>query len=1041
VKNFVVYKSSAGSGKTFTLVKEYLRLALYDKRKLNENYKAILAVTFTNKAAAEMKTRVIEALHQISASESFPKTGEILCEELQIEQSDLQKRAGIVLKSILHNYSDLSIGTIDSFTHKIVKTFAHDMKLPVNFNIETDTEAFYDKVISVLFSKIGEDPYISKLLKEFALNKAENDAGWDPEKQIRNFSALLLKENSSEYTEQLLKLSTDELDDIRKQFFEFIQHYKTNLKNQSQQALILIKQKGLSDDDFKYKAAGPQNFFKKCFNLSVTIEDAEGSRIVNALEKNEWSTNKSEALESILPRLDEIARNLIQFIKENFRNYSLCSILGKQMYPLMLLKKIEEISREQKDEERIVFISDFNRKIFEIIQNEPAPFIYERLGERYRHFLLDEFQDTSSLQWQNILPLLDNSLANGWYNMLVGDGKQSIYRWRNANVKQFVKLPAVEKVGSGADTSERAGSLSRNFEARLLDTNYRSLKNIIEFNNSLFLALSEQLLQEDGKSIYTDQVQKTLSGKTSEGYITLNAGKTERDLLSDKTFDISLKYISDALNNGFEYKDICILCRKKEHGNQMANYLVEKNIPVVSSDSLLIRNNTEVQVVLAWLKYLSDRKDFISATVILNYLRSSGRIDADKMHEFTRELGKQSTLFEMLKRLGIELGTGQLSAGNLFDQCLVIINALELNKTAYHYVRFFLDEVHEFLTQKNSNLSWFFQWWERRSTKASLIIPENTNAVKIMTIHSSKGLEFPVVIIPYCNWIYNRSEETWVNVPGNEAILPVSVVNLSGKSAAAGFEQEHQQETQDQVLDNLNLLYVAFTRAVERLHIITLSSKSNNKPTVATWIEQYFAENQKLIGDCFYEIGKAEPKVSKEKEKNTGSFSLEIPEYNQLNNKVKIKSSFPIEDNPFNDARQQGLVLHEILSKIIKTDDVPKAVERSVLEGIINKTETAFYTQLLEQIILREELKQYYSEGIQVRNENELITSNGEILRPDRVVIDGNKATVIDYKTGKEHKKHYEQLIKYGNALIAMGYANPKKLLVYLEEHKVIEVA
>lgn len=280
LENFVVYKSSAGSGKTFTLVKEYLRLSLYDEKKLAYNYKRILAVTFTNKAATEMKNRVIDALNQISHADHESSIGAILCKELGIATEELKKRATFVLSDILHHYSDFSIGTIDSFTHKIVKTFAHDLKLPVNFNIELDTQGFYEKVIASLFNQIGEDEYVSKLLKEYVLTKAQDNSAWDPEKQIQEFARLLQKENSDEYLEQLKQFSATELESFRKQFLDFVKHYKETLKTESQKAFQLMEQQHLQDSDFTYKAAGPQSFFKKCLDASVTLENTTSTGFI-----------------------------------------------------------------------------------------------------------------------------------------------------------------------------------------------------------------------------------------------------------------------------------------------------------------------------------------------------------------------------------------------------------------------------------------------------------------------------------------------------------------------------------------------------------------------------------------------------------------------------------------------------------------------------------------------------------------------------------------------------------------------------------------
>lgn len=1040
--NFVVYKSSAGSGKTFTLVKEYLRLALHDEKKLSYNYKRILAVTFTNKAATEMKNRVVEALNQIANKDTLPFVGELLCEELSLSPQELKRRCSFVLSHILHHYSDFSIGTIDSFTHKIVKTFAHDLKLPVNFNIEMDTQGFYEKVIASLFSKIGEDEYIGKLLKEYALTKAEDNASWDPELQIQEFSKLLQKENSGEYIEKLNQFNAEELETFRKQFLDFTRHYKSTLKTEAQKAIDLIHKNKLSDNDFYYKASGPQNFFKKCIDNSVNLESTEKGRIIDAVNTNKWANESGlnkQSVEAISPELNSIAQSLLNFIRENYTYFSLCELLSKQMYPLMLLKKIEEISMEQKQEERLVFISEFNQKIFEIINNEPTPFIYERLGERYQHYLLDEFQDTSSLQWHNILPLLDNSLSNGWFNLIVGDGKQSIYRWRNANVKQFASLPEIENTSSSYIIDERAQSLQRNFSGKVLNTNFRSLKTIVEFNNALFESLSAKLLLSDSKSIYDDQSQLIKNDGT--GYVSIHLGKVERDELDDFTCLTIREQIHKALQDGFALKDICVLARKNSHGNIIANYLVEQKIPVVSSDSLLLKNNFEINTIICYLKYLLNRQDMISAGAVINYLFQSKRINEKEYHTYLLQLSKHKSLFDIFKLCGIQLTEGDLSLNNLFDNCIEIIKALDLNKNGYHYLRFFLDEVNEFLVVKNSTISTFFDWWHGRSNRASMIIPENTDAVKIMTIHASKGLEFPVVIIPYCNWPIYKAGDSWVNVKNEKVELPVSVISLSKKVSDSGFEQELETEQQDQVLDNLNLLYVAFTRAVERLHIISTSSFTNKLASVSDWMSDFVSANHMAVKENFYEIGTPLPKQSKHSSSSLPDFELNPLEFTTNKNTIQIKASYLHNNEHAEEAKQQGILVHWLLSKIKTVNDQESALQSALLEGLLSKEQIPSLSLKLEEITGHPELKEFFSEGISCKLEAELVTQTGELLRPDRIIFKPEETVLIDYKTGKENNKTYfKQVYKYESALLAMGYKNIKKMLVYVDDMNVVVV-
>lgn len=1042
MKNFIVYKSSAGSGKTFTLVREYLRLALHDERRLAFNFRRILAVTFTNKAAAEMKSRVIEALHDLSTS---TETGELckqLCEELKVPQEVLKDRAAIVLKNILHHYSDLSIGTIDSFTHKIVKTFAHDLKLPVNFNLELDTGRFYEKVIAALFASVGEDDYVSHLLKEYALNKVRDNVSWDPESQIRDFAKLLQKENSGHYIEQLKRFDSHELEQFRLQFLDFIRHYKEHLKNEGHKALELIKSAGITPEDFAGKSRGPQTFFKKCLNLDVTLEDCEKA-VATAISTGQWHHKQESAgtaaLKGIAAQLTQIAAGLVSFIQSNFKYYTLCELLSKQMYPLMLLKKIEELTEAQKQEERLVFISEFNQKIFDIINNEPTPFIYERLGERYQHFLLDEFQDTSSLQWQNLLPLIDSSLASGWFNLIVGDGKQSIYRWRNANVQQFADLPLVENKTNSPVVEERAQSLSRNFTGYNLQENYRSAKQIIEFNNNFFTALSSAKLTERHAGIYQNHEQNAISSEL--GLVTLHTGKADKETLDEQTQQLVLDQIHSALAAGYTYRDICVLGRSNQVGNKIADVLLKSDIPVVSSDSLLLVHNLEVNTLLACLRYQADRKDLLSAAAVLNYLFQRKKITEAAFHDELRALAKDTSLSTILKRAKIELDEDELSLSNLFDTCVRISRALSLTTQAYAYIRFFLDEISEFLVMNTSNLSEFFDWWDIRQKKASMVIPENTNAVRIMTIHASKGLEFPVVIIPYCNWPTYRPQDDWVEVRNDKTPLPVSVVNMVKKAQESGFEKEVIAENENQVLDNLNLLYVAFTRAAARLHIIATQSSGQNKETVADWIENYASSNLKSETPFIYQLGEASQRLVKKKRQISGEFNLNPLTFENAGSVVRIKSSFLRDGDTGDLARQQGILMHLLLSQIRVPADLSPALEKALQLGELTADEVPQLQQKVSRILKQPILAPAFQHDLDVWIEREIISPNGVVLRPDRFVKTPDGYLLIDYKTGKEnYKSHSRQLQNYQEALENMGYRGIRKLLVYIDEEQVVEV-
>jgi ATP-dependent exoDNAse (exonuclease V) beta subunit len=1018
-------------------VREYLRLSLFDELRLSQNFRKILAITFTNRAAAEMKLRVIDALAGLCAPSPPAPLAQMLCDDLKIGKEELARRARIVLGEILHNYSDFSIGTIDSFTHRIVRTFAHDLDLPLNFNVELDIESFYGKVIASLFSSIGEDPYVSRLLREFSLHRAEENAPWDPQRQLEEFAKLLQQESSGPFIEKLKSLDAAQLEEIGNQFSEYIAHYRSTLKQLAERALKLIADAGLGDDDFIYKSGGPQTFFRKCQSGTLTLADANGARITEALRTGTWSKSPAPALRAISSELTAIGKALVQFITANHSYYALCQLLSRQMVPLMLLRKLEEIGETQKAEDHLVFISEFNQKIHRIIREEPTPFIYERLGERYQHYLLDEFQDTSSLQWMNILPLLDNSLAGGWFNLVVGDGKQSIYRWRNANVKQFAMLPALPFAGIH-HAAETAATLDRNFEEKLLDVNFRSASNVVAFNNSFFGQLSSRVLSGDKKDIYKHHQQKGPQGDA--GYVTVDHGAIGREALDEATLQRLLVYIEQAQADGYAPGDVCILARTNAHGHTIAGYLTKRGVAVVSSDSLLLRHNHEVNVLTCFLRHLVNPDDKVSAAAVIHHAYGSGDATDDQIHEALRRICSGESLFIVLEAIGIRMNPRDLPLLGLPGQCIAIARALRLTNSAHHYIRFYLDEVNEFATQHGSSVPGFLQWWETRSAKASLILPDSPRAVRVMTIHSSKGLEFPVVIVPYCNWKIFRPSDQWVDVRHEKVNLPVGIVKLTKQASEAGLSELHELERSEQVLDSLNLLYVAFTRAAERLHVI--SYRSQGQENVAQWVEEYV--NSAAAEAGHYETG-TRVKATKKQPAGNGPDRHEMHPLMPLvldggSPRVKVRSSWRL-DADDSDPIAQGILMHELLSRVTDTDSIDTVLKDAVTEGLLTVSQVPGIRHKLRTVSEHELLRACFRKGARHKQEAAICLADGTLLRPDRVVFEDSVTWLVDYKTGREYaRRHATQLEKYAVALQSMGFPNIRKLLVYLDAPLVVEV-
>ena len=1040
MKNFVVYKSSAGSGKTFTLVKEYLKLALIDKDKLTYNFKRILAITFTNLAAAEMKERIISSLKQIIENNQSSEIANILKQELNISPEELINRSKIVLENILHNYSDLAVGTIDSFTHKLIKTFAFDLRLPINFNLELDPNEFYNTVIDDLIYKIGDDEYIGNLLKEFTLNQVDVGGSWDPEINLKEFTKLLTKEESETYFNKLNEFSEEQLLSIKQKINDDIKTFINAIHTIASEAIELFNNFELELDNFKYNGIGNISVFQNIVKTRYNFIKDKWTRFEDAILNEDWLKNNSPISVSdtkkIAEELSQIGTQLLLYINNNYKTYRLNELLSKHLYSLLLLKKIQDIALQTKQEEQIVFLSEFNKTIFNLINNEPTPFIYERIGEKYHHYLIDEFQDTSNLQFQNLIPLLDNALSNGFYNLIVGDGKQSIYRWRNADVKQFEVLPNILNTDKNQITLQREENLIRNYSKKILDTNYRSTSTIVNFNNQFFRHVADNFIHENDKEIYDELEQKIKI--ENDGFVSIRNDVLDGITIDEHNTHLVHDYINNALNKNFTYADICVIVRKKRDGHTIANYLKSYNIPIISNESILLKNSLEVNTIVSFLKYLSNNNDQVSAAAVLNYLYQKQQINFNLYCELLIKINN-TNLFELLNYIGIQINADDFLFQNIFDNCLTLLKALELNSNEHNYIRFFLDEVLDFLVNNNSNLNEFLQWWENRKNTASIIISPDANAVKIMTIHASKGLEFPVVIIPYCNWKLFKEEYKWVNINNCNIKLPTAVIKINNQINDAGFETEYSLEENNQILDHINMLYVAFTRAVQNLHIICSVNKKSPKNSVQAWLSNFIKEynlpinekNEFVIGDDnFADIKiKSKPIV----------YNISQLKFENVLDVVKIKSSNS--NKAFGEAKEYGIIFHNILSKIKTVNAIDVVLNKSLLIGEINSDEVGLLKNQINTLFNHSILGNYFTDKYNSKIEQELITKDGLILRPDRVFFSFYETVVLDYKTGQRNDALYlPKMKKYKNALSDLNYTNIKLMLYYLELNELVEL-
>jgi ATP-dependent exoDNAse (exonuclease V) beta subunit len=1058
-KNFTIYKSSAGSGKTFTLVKEYLALALNDASVPPQAYKHILAITFTNKAAAEMKERIVRALKDLASDDysNMPggsatllgilKTHKKLNEQKQLDDELIRTRSKNILTAILHNYSDFAIGTIDAFVHKVVRTFAFDLKIPMSFDIEMDDEKLLTQAIDLLIAQIGNDERLTKALIEFTESKTDDEKSWHIESDLMRFAKNLLNEEGALYIDKLKDLTVDDFFRIKETLSSGIKSFENGVIELSKKAHELIKSNGLTAKQFYQGDRGIAGYFEKLANGRIDYI-SPNNYVVTTVGEDKWAAGKisrdeQSAIEAIKPALLDIFNRISVLKDEQYSDYILFQLINRNIYSLAVLNEIEKLLNEYKADNNIVHISEFNKMIARIVLNEPIPFIYERLGEKYNNYLIDEFQDTSVLQFQNLLPLIDNSLAHGYFTMLVGDGKQAIYRWRGGEVEQFAMLPEIFSHKDNPLVLEREEALKRNHDPRVLKSNFRSKREIIEFNNGLFRSVSGQL-NEKYRNIY-DNLEQEFNPQNAGGFVQVEFLEEQQDEWREKNFERTYEIIMQLLSEKFRLKDIAVLVRKNTDGSDIANYLTGKNIPVISSDSLLLSNSKDVNFLHAILKFLSNTNNEIVHAEILEYLSVSGFVGGEKIDSLI-ERKKTESLASIIRLVSAEFNVIALSKMALYELIEELIRLFRLNQHPNAYIQFYLDEVLNYSIKKNNNLNDFIEYWEDKKDKASLVTPQGMDAVTIMTIHRSKGLEFPVVILPFTNGkVKNGKDNLWIDLENDKLPgFPSALVPTSESLTETPYGALYEEEKGKSLLDSLNVMYVAFTRPEERMYIIADKPSKNpsNMGKASDILAFYYQEKGEWEdGKDVYTFGTCTP-AKHRTEKETPNYTLHTFNSNQWRESIKMRSAAPSiwNTNMAETKKDYGVMVHTALARIKYSDDVSAALNSMLEEGLINNDERDHLAGTIGKIIVMPQLGKHFQKGSIIKNEAEVIGLSGEPFRPDRVVLNNKDAVIIDYKTGAKQKKHQQQIIGYGDLLQQMGYTVTEKLLVYIEDLEVISV-
>ena len=1034
---FKVYDASAGSGKTFALVKEYLKLLF--TRKHNDGFKQILAITFTNKAVGEMKIRILDTLKSFSDPEIISNPNgmfEAITTELNLKPTDVHLKSIALLNTIMHNYAAFDISTIDGFNHRLIRTFAHDLKIPINFEVELDTPTLLNQAVDSLISKAGTDVKLTKVLIDFALEKADDDKSWDVSRDFNSIAKLLINDNDLPHLDTIKHKTLEDFNTLKAELIKKIKNQETLIKQLATNLLYVFKSNGLDAKSFSRGTlfnhfVKVSNFeFYKIYENKLADNIAQGNVYTKTLD-----SAKAQIIDQLLPEIEKV----YHLIKDNVTSLKFIKAVYKNVTPLSVLNAINKELTTIKEDENKLLISEFNTLISKEIKNQPTPFIYERLGEKFRHYFIDEFQDTSQMQWENLVPLIENTLTGQNLKgeqgsaMLVGDAKQAIYRWRGGKAEQFL----------GLTKSDNPFPIEK--EVVRLEYNYRSFNQVIQFNNAFFNYLSNTSFSSTD---YSDLYKKAnqIPILSQEGFVNIQFLDLQKEDDVNELFPETVyETIHKCLVNGYNLKDICILVRKKKEGVAIAEFLSEKGVRITSSETMLINNSEEVKLVINVFKLLINPNHLEVKIKVLDYIANTNNIQ-DKHAFFKANLNAPlQDFFKSFEQFSIYCNPTALVQLSLYDLAEQIVRSFKMTETSNAYIQYFLDIVLEFSQKQISDLPSFVDYYESKKESLNIVSPSNQNAVQIMTIHKSKGLEFPVVIFPYAHLdIYKEVEpKEWFPLDQEQFNgFTKTLLNFNKDFEEFGTTGEtiYNQHRSEQELDNINLLYVALTRPIEQLYII--SKKENpvkgiiTQNTYSGLLTNYLIDNS-LWNDAQleYSFGKVERESQHEDKVENTQETDQFISVSKLDHNIKIitKSGY-LWDTEQENAIEKGNLIHDIMSQIHTIEDVQQVIFGYIQQGSINKQQAQILTHTINGIINTPEVNPYFTNQYTIYNERDIITKTGNIIRPDRLAIKDNEAVIIDYKTGLSNPKYQQQLEEYSDILKEMNFTVKKKILIYVND-------
>lgn len=1088
-----IYKASAGSGKTYSLTEEYLKLAaIYP-----DNFKRILAVTFTNKAAEEMKQRILEALNQII--DKTDKAGFYNVFEQSYKnksQFEIIDKVKTIRDSILHNYSYFSLSTIDSFVQKVIKSFTYEIGVESGYRIELDTDKVIFEITEMLYKQIDTDSKLRKWLIHFANYKIDEGKSWDFRSEIYKLAGEIFKEKFESTQNQ--KSIDEEYAEINKKF-EILHKIKLSFEQRmnklSTTAVQVFNNQSIAGKSLGRNITIAKNYFTKHIADNSKFEQYIPNKTLLGMIDNidAWTAKSASAetknlADEIYKQINPLLAEANKIIVEDFKYYVAAINVLSGFHAYGILRKLASLLPEYRSNNNLLMISDTTRLLKEIVAGNDAPFIYEKIGNKYKHILIDEFQDTSGFQWANFKPLILNNLSESQSNLIVGDIKQSIYRWRGGDWNLL--LSQVDKdIGKAY------------IEHKTLETNWRSKKNIVDFNNSFFKIASDSLqnvfnseINAGDKSLmdagfenkysdiitraYSDTFQQLPDNKKDNKGGRVKIEFIEKGKPANAWKATVLENIPNTIEDllqihNYKPSDIAVLVRKNDEGQAVANTLLSYQnsnenalkYPIISSESLMLINSNSIQILINAMFYIFNPKDEIRLHALVTIYNQTFYPDHEIQHTHYAKIDEiektQLLPIDFLKKLK------HLKRLNIFELTEELSNIFALNtlKGQLIYLQSFQDLVLYFINNNNTDVDSFVQWWEDKGKRSSIQLSDEQEALKILSIHKSKGLAFKVVLIPFCDWSLRPSTRNSPIVWTSSDYPPFDQlgtfpITISKQLANSILYKEYYEEILYSFIDAINMLYVAFTRAKEELLVIAPYSDSKTSGINSVSQILYSAiktplsyDNLLNLNDFFKSPDKSfelqtdyivnDSKKSDLSGSDKSIFNINEYVLGDWESKIKIQHNaddfFAKSIQYIQDQIDYGTFMHKVLSKIKTPNDIESVVNEMYYAGKLSSNEKELLIDKVKEIINRPMVKDWFLDKWQVVTEDAILNNTGQIRIPDRVLIGENETIVIDYKFGEQYEESITQIKEYINLLQTMNYPNVKGYVYYVEKNVINE--